>query len=874
MTDSSENQVKATEEVIDNSKICPSQPQDASVEDNTTNITTRNIEQQAQSVIHEEHKPVEEITNGSARKSTETDSESKTDLVKSTLGEDTNPSEQLEQRSTDARELKEEKEQLLTIQKPNDVDSIELPKTETKETKKKLSGNNFPKSIKNFAGSVFSQQFGGKAKTEVKGNESSDKKKKKGRLNPFSKENLFKSPVKEKSDSVKEMPQKDKETKDGDKTEGEKLASKNNHNPFEDDKENLPCDKVSSPPEDNNDSVEAKRDTAVIAEDSTPCATTSNVPDVLHSNGISSAGRTSRSSSISLEFVSQVDSDEMKTVSHESSPEMDFVEEDGLRLRKDALLAIKAMDIDPDDTNTQFYSFVSAVEDFQSPKKEEDLQPIASTKTLPELTATPKVQEAETNEIKCKKEKTTINMQEEAPQKLYESSTHEEERTSEKNHAESPQKLSESPTHKEETTSEKKHESPKQLSESSSNVRSSEEIAIKTDVEEEYLQRKVIELNKKNNEEVTSKDLINGLSTNVPHTLSKQESPPGCIQTATQLPEEIPKLKLDPATPSKGEEAPRPSPRTKKGRYGYSTVGRRSTTPSNRDPSVSDYSENDANESSAKSADSSLTAPYPRRNTSPEKVTSRKAGVKRTPSDSGYAGPASNSYGGSDVEPIYWEISESSEAPPKPSPRTKKSHRTASDATPKSNEAASSQSQTAVPEESPKKPLPEWINTRAPIPSPRGKKQRSLQSLPNVVPDDNNMEAMKKKLQMLSHEPLPDVAIPQSQPIVTKREEDQFYSGKAASISYGFTPSRAAPPSPPSRVRKASQISLPAAMAAEEAQCRQQKRRSLYVSPDGDIAPEPPSPRRARRRTDPTQGTTLRNIQSAVKVSPNSLFTR
>ncbi|KAK8389106.1 hypothetical protein O3P69_020823 [Scylla paramamosain] len=865
VTNSSGNQMKATKEVIDDGKACPSQPEDAPVQDTTTNITTNDTEQQAQAAVHDERKPVEENIKCATTECKETDTESKTDLFKSTPGENANFSEQPEQRSVDAREPKEEKEALLATQEPNGVDSTELPKTETKETKKsKFSGNNFPKSIKNFAGSVFSPQFGGKAKTELKGNDSGDKKKKKGRLNPFSKESLFKSSVKEKSDSLKEIPQKEKETKDSDKTEGEKLSNKNNFNPFEDDEENPPCDEAPSPPENNNDSVEAKRD-AVIVEDSTLCATTSDLPDVLHSNGISSTGRTSRSSSISLEFVSQVDSDEMKTVSHESSPEMDssFVEEDGLRLRKDALLAIKAMDIDPDDTNTQFYSFASAVEDFQAPRREEDLQPTASTKKLPEPTAEPKIQEAETNKLQRKEEKTTEKMQEESPQKLRESLTQEKEKTPEKKHLESPQKRSESLT-REEGRSEKKHESQQQLSDSSTNIRSSEEIAIKTDSEEENLQRKMNKLNKRNNEEVTSQNLINGPSTTVPDTPSKQESPPRCVQTASEPTEEIPKLKLDPATPSECQEAPRPSPRTKKGRYGYSTVGTRSTTPSNRDPSVSDYSEN-TNESSAKSAGSSLTATYPRRNTNPEKVPPRKAGVKRTPSDSGYAGPASSSCGGSDVEPIYWEISESREAPPKPSPRTKKSHRTPSDATPKSKETAPPQSQTAVPEESPKKKLPEWINTRAPIPSPRGKKQRSLQSLPCVVPDDNNMETMKKKLQMLSREPLPDVAIPQSPPIVKKREEDQFYSGKAASISYGFTPTRAPPPSPPSRVRKASQISLPAAMAAEEAQCRQQKRRSLYVSPDGEVAPEPPSPRRARRRTDPVKVITQRNIQSAVK---------
>lgn len=734
-----------------------------------------------------------------------------------------------------------EKQPPVTQGLPEEDVAAESLRVEAKDTKKsKISGANFPKSIKNFAGSVFSHQTGLRGKQESVEENNDDKKKKKGKISPFKKDSLFKVSIRDKFEIVKERGKTPPDVKKevDSMTEEEKPPREKNLNPFEDDDGNTLADEVRSFSEGGESSTRAEKESEVHDENLTASKTTQKPPHTSF-NGISPPNKSPSVSPVSLEFVSQVDSDEMKTISHESSPGMDtsFVEEDGLRVRKDALLAIKAMDIE--DTTTNYYSFLSASEEFETPMVEEkDLQASISAKMLSNDTAVTRASETQPEVTK------TLEVHIDG------------DRAGEKDRQELEPQITESPPTK-----------------GNLNVNTPR---INETNGEETLQDAVQELNNKNLEEINSQPVMNGPSS-MPCEATPQHETPQHSGVAAQPPEETPseevlQLRLGPSLYTESHDPPKPSPRTKKGRYGYSTVAGcvappgtpRGTTPSTREPSVSDNSVNGQRNSPIKSADIMTT--YNEKSLSPKKDAVHK--LERTPSDSGNAGPSSNYSGGSDVEPIYWEISDPRDAPPKPSPRTKKTQKNQYEPNHNQSKIARQPSPKSTTKEEPEtKRLPEWINTRAPIPSPRGKKQRSLQSLQSVVPPDDTMESVKKKLQMLSHEPPPEVTLTQQMPTMTKKQEEQFYSGKAASISYGFTPARVPQPSPPLRVRKASQMSLPAAIAAEDAQTRQQKRRSLYVSPDGEVVPQPPSPGRAKRRADHIQNRKLCNIKAAVKVS-------
>lgn len=701
-------------------------------------------------------------------------------------------------------------------------------------------------------------------------------------MSPFIKDNLFKSPLKNKLEAVKERgktpPDVKKQTDN--KTEDEKLSKVKNLNPFEDEDGNPLENEAPEIPESSRDSTDAKIEHEAHVRD-LPVNETTQEPPQTSSNETPAGKRSPSASPVSLEFVSQADSDEMKSISHESSPV--FVEEDGLRLRKDALLAIKAMEVD------DYYSFLSAAEEFHTPMVEEkQLQDAIPAKTLPEEVVVNNACKVKTDEILTPGvhedgEKTRENHKKELPPEIFKTPSDKGDVDATENfRGKLTSQITESSSSKgvEDANRNNREKIPPQVTEPSSNkspVNTSTPVINKIDFDEGNQQTAAPALNHKNAEEVNSQPVVNGLSS-MPAEVTVQKDAPRHTEVAPQPKktpcEEVPPLKLGPSPYIESQDPPKPSPRTKKGRYGYSTVGGciappvtpRGTTPSTREPSVGASSVSGRSDSPVKSTDNNLTTPYS------DRSLSCKNELQRTPSDTGYAGTSTNYSGSSDAEPIYWEISEPRDAPPKPSPRNKKNQKSHYEAKPNQSKVNQPSPNLNAKEESQTKPVPEWINTRAPIPSPRGKKQRSMQSLPSDVPTDDTMESVKKKLQLLSHDPLPDITFSHQMPVMTQKQEEQFYSGKAASISYGFTPSRIPPPSPPLRGRKASQVSLPAAMATEDAQTRQQKRRSLYLNPDGEAVPQPPSPRRARRRTDPTQGTNLRSIESAVKVkSPCSM---
>nr|XP_045609144.1 uncharacterized protein LOC123764950 isoform X2 [Procambarus clarkii] len=747
------------------------------------------------------------------------------------------PSEVSKDQEVSTTILTKTKESSSAQTKPETTEIQSLSDSAKSDVKKrKITGANIPKSIKNFAGSFFTQQTSGKAKNVYVEEKEGDKKKKKGRISPFTKDYLSRGSKK----AAPEEVENETGLQPGPEKASGSVCDKNsapvNTNPFIDDDGNPFTD------DDMEETVPGSTDdepTATMARET--------LPDLLPSSGI---GKPPRESPDSLEYTSVIESDEQKSISHESSPGAgtSFVEEGGLRLRKDALLAIKSMN--NDDASTHYYSFLSATDDYHTPTNEatDDYN-------------TP------TTEIEQREEIPMQEMLQEEDTFLHTSqlikfpnSTHDQ--THDKKTRES------SPAEPNWTEKPTPVQDPK------------------PDVLPNESQRKIIdEENKENLESKNMKLVINKAES--PQRTPVTSLPAASVKSPGTMQETVPPSQLipqynDPVSLELADrqvksvlfmstqEPPKPSPRNKKGRYGYGTGDATLTTTtlpvstSNSDTAavhdkLKTLSNHGMNGTTA-AIDKPQIATFPRRSASCKKAPPPEPDINS--SDSGYVGPGSNYYGGTDSEPIYWEISETKGAPPRPSPRSRKPPGPPGDRSLNQPLAPSPPSLSATPTNTPvqdSQPVPEWINKRAPVPSPRSKKQRSLQSLPTFAPTDDTMEAVKKKLQLLSHEPLQDSQVLQ-QPITAQEE---FYSGKAASISYGFTQStRAAPPSPPMRVRKVSQISLPAAVVADDATWRQQKRRTVH---GGDGPPGPLSARRARRRTDPTQGLPIPSIRAAVQ---------
>ncbi|KAK4314912.1 hypothetical protein Pmani_013826 [Petrolisthes manimaculis] len=721
-----------------------------------------------------------------------------------------------------------------------DIESHPDPsKLETK--KKKIPGANIQKSIKNFAGSIFSQQTIGKGKKE-----GGEDKKKRSRISPFTKEHIFKSSSKPKVEG------KTAETKN---TEGEIRESSNNKGGLTvmgvDEKEIVTDVATDVPDADTRSDSKCLNGTSnEVSNDVIP----ESLPDVLSSAGSSNINTSMRVSPERLALI-PTECDEQKSISHESSPGMDtsFVEEDGLRLRKDALQAIKAME--NDETATHFYSFLSASE-YHTP-----------------VTKVPQNSDSHTEPVSQQLAKSTPVEESKKPTGEPESIKKSEK---EKTEMDKEPQISMAPVDTQTvlpmSNQSKQPENELHYDISSTNHRSATE----------NLQTNSTDASA----EPTAKSEYH--ITSPPMTATVTTSPDSSQSNA--VPPEVPKLKLTPALPVEGEQPPKPSPRLKKGRYGYSANGTKKaptnppasvsglTKPENSTAKVENVAIN-GNVSSKNTFDNNEIATFPRRTHSKKRAPLVEH--ERISSDSGYVGPHSTSYyyGGnenanSDTEPIYWEISETKDAPPRPSPRrTKKGQQTPSDSSLEQTPPYNGDTPSSLSSQSETKEVPEWINKRAPIPSPRSRKQRSLQSLPTVVPPDDSLETIKRNLQFQS-EAYPDDATIQLKERIQAATEDQFYSGKAASISYGFTPhsqvtsSRTTvPPSPPLRGRKASQMSLPGAMMAEE---KKINRRSIHednpaLNTRSNLSHRPKYTNRARRRTDPTQGISIRAIKSAMQ---------
>ncbi|XP_042236153.1 uncharacterized protein LOC121875623 isoform X2 [Homarus americanus] len=720
--------------------------------------------------------------------------------------------------------------------------SADTSKPEPK--KKKISGASIPKSIKSFAGSLFSQQPNSKGKNEIGEEKEGDKKKKKARVSPFNKDYLFRTYTKSASEEAPVGKSVRSDNEKASQSTSDQQAVHTNSNPFLDDDGNPFTDEDAEEPEQKK-----------TEEEPAFTVTEEAIPDFLPSPDTFAKGNILRDSPDSLEYISVIESDDQKSISNESSPGLgtSFVEEGGLRLRKDALLAIKSME--NDDASTHYYSFLSATDDYQTPTREMEER---------EQTPTQQVLQG-------------ASLPDDDPQIL--------------------QTLQTVPTHKPTPEVEVKEVVNNDVHKAGNCVLAEPQQIIKTGksiiTEGDVGYAKVNKSQKRNKDDrynmntesretrtppnESSSSQLSSVPSQSSVTSRSVAAPSSHVapQSNNSIPPEVPKLHLERIHSMDNQVPPKPSPRSKKGRYGYSTGTATLTTttsplatkPNTETPVVSGNAEINKNyikSTPVKPIESTQMATFPRRKAPSKRV--HVVETERFSSDSGYAGPGSNYYGGNDSEPIYWEISETKGAPPRPSPRTKKGQRTPSDTSLRQTVTPSPPSLTDTPSHTTSlesQPIPEWINKRAPIPSPRNKKQNSLQSLPTVVPSDDTMESVKKKLQLLSHEPLQDSRI--QQPARTKAaQEEQFYSGKAASISYGFTPAaRVVPPSPPLRGRKASQVSLPAAMAADELLSWQQKRRSIHAG-DGN-GTRPPSVRRARRRTDPTQGMTLPSFKSAVQ---------
>ncbi|XP_042873694.1 uncharacterized protein LOC122254194 [Penaeus japonicus] len=613
--------------------------------------------------------------------------------------------------------------------------------------KRKIPGSGIHKSIKNFAGSFFNQD----SSVEIE----SDKKKKKGRLSPFSKDPLVKT-------TSTTADENNSDRKEGGANTGQS----------------------------DNNTIKSQKN---VAKES--------LPDILPTSetALPGSAKTHKVSTESLEYISPIESDEQKSISSRSSQDIGnpFLDDGELHFRKEALLAIKAQD--NDDASTQYYSFLTADDGYQPNSRETETSTPSPQNVVPQIAHMPdSLTSSLTSDPTVTRNVTTTT-------------GHEDNKvTTEGQQSHKPSRYS--------SFTEKSSKTPKPLN-----------------AEEKIAKRQTLTLD------------------------TKQE-------TAQQTSQENP-------------QPPKPSPRTKKGRYGYSTGSSTPTTPTgsitksvttgpqgttSTDAGTTKPQDSQTSASSslgnAVSDEKSFMATFPRR-----KAPSRQAGaaeVERTSSDSGYAGPGSTYYSGNE-EPLYWEISETKGAPPRPSPRAKKGRRAPSEPT---LNVATSPKKIEPPVPSQRTNPPDWIQVRAPIPTPR-KKQRSLQSLPTVVPDDDSIETVKKKLQLMSSVSLQGSRLPQPPP---PKKEEQFYSGKAASISYGFTTGHVAPPSPPVRPRKASQMSLPGAMAAEEGFSKQQKRSSLYGEGSarwggGSPGSRPPSVRKAQRRSESLKGTRGSTLKPCVQ---------
>ncbi|XP_076028959.1 uncharacterized protein LOC143017862 isoform X3 [Oratosquilla oratoria] len=377
--------------------------------------------------------------------------------------------------------------------------------------------------------------------------------------------------------------------------------------------------------------------------------------------------------------------------------------------------------------------------------------------------------------------------------------------------------------------------------------------------------------------------------------------------------DEIPQV--TPAIPHQAVEPPRPNPRTKKNRYGYAKSPLAVTNLPLPDSSDKSSLSSQSNQDRKSSTSSQGTSEHSWKSAEIPNV------VVNT--DSGYGG-----YDGyADGEHLYWEIGNTNTVPPRPSPRTKKGKKTPGDvssdkpretkaSTLRANQKHKGITPAGQHKEDHRSLMPAWIHERGPIPSPRSKKGRSMQSLPTMVgqssgvEDDGGVQGTKEQLlrdaQRMKESGKKNSRLPSSPAVPTRMKRGsqtsiasagadmsdpeglQMYGTKAASIAYGYTPNRAEPPPalakedhdfyfhlrmtldepiapmPLLRSKKPSLISLPAGVGQEEEFPRHQKRGSLYGErPGNDFKnqhqrqnttgesvppPLPPRPQSLRRR--------------------------
>lgn len=182
---------------------------------------------------------------------------------------------------------------------------------------------------------------------------------------------------------------------------------------------------------------------------------------------------------------------------------------------------------------------------------------------------------------------------------------------------------------------------------------------------------------------------------------------------------------------------------------------------------------------------------------------------KRNIKDSGHDNNTKDKLNGAN-DPIYWEIKDSPKSTSTPKAESRKGKIS------QSTQDVSTSSKGSLTK------IPDWIQQRPPIPSPRTKKTKSTQSLVqgpllSSGVDIPNVKVFGASFTNLNFE----------EPMErgeSKWAGEDFYSGKAASIAYGVTSARkqlseevdVAPPTLPPRSKKTSMTSLPGSILVEE----------------------------------------------------------
>ncbi|KAF2353068.1 hypothetical protein FHG87_016178 [Trinorchestia longiramus] len=149
-------------------------------------------------------------------------------------------------------------------------------------------------------------------------------------------------------------------------------------------------------------------------------------------------------------------------------------------------------------------------------------------------------------------------------------------------------------------------------------------------------------------------------------------------------------------------------------------------------------------------------------------------------------------------ENIYCEIADPTNSAPRPKPRGKKGKKSIpnenttiirsvdedsypyTQVTPKlsTSPQLSAHSVSSIP--SSQKSIPDWIQSRGPIPNPRKQKQASLQSIPAVLNGQPELGSHRGNVVLKGSDPL-------------AWEGEEFYEGKAASIAYGISSHHGSP---------------------------------------------------------------------------------